>query len=54
MAHWLVEAPAFNAGGRAAYTGLFHGAAGIGLALLSAHADLTGRPRYDDLPDDPR
>ena len=54
MAHWLVDAPAFMGGGRAAYTGLFHGAAGIGLALLSAHADLTGRPRYDDLPDDPR
>jgi len=53
-AHWPVDAPAFMGGGRAAYTGLFHGAAGIGLALLSAHADLTGRPRYDDLPDDPR
>lgn len=54
MAHWPVDAPAFMGGGRAAYTGLFHGAAGIGLALLSAHADLTGKPRYDDLPDDPR
>jgi len=53
-AHWLVDVPAFMGGGRAAYTGLFHGAAGIGLALLSAHADLTGKPRYDDLPDDPR
>jgi hypothetical protein len=53
-AHWPVDAPAFMGGGRAAFTGVFHGAAGIGLALLSAHADLTGRPRYDDLPDDPR
>ena len=53
-AHWLVDAPAFMGGGRAAYTGLLHGAAGIGLALLSAHAELAGKPRYDDLPDDPR
>jgi lantibiotic modifying enzyme len=52
-AHWNVDAPAFMGGGRAAYTGLLHGAAGIGLALLHLHADLLGRPAYVSLPDDP-
>jgi lantibiotic modifying enzyme len=52
-AHWQVDAPAFMGGGRAAYTGLLHGAAGIGLAILRMHAGLTGHDRYDGLPDDP-
>ena len=52
-AHWEVDAPAFMGGGRAAYTGLLHGAAGIGLALLHLHADLLNRPAYVLLPDDP-
>ena len=52
-AHWQVDAPAFMGGERAAYTGMFHGAAGIGLALLSLHASLTGSPAYASLPDDP-
>jgi hypothetical protein len=52
-AYWDVDAPAFMGGGRAAYTGLLHGAAGIGLALLHLHADLLGRPAYVSLPDDP-
>jgi lantibiotic modifying enzyme len=52
-AHWQVDAPAFMGGGRAAYTGLFHGAAGIGLALLKAHASMVQKTPYADLPDDP-
>lgn len=51
--HWLVDVPAFMGGGRAAYTGVFHGAAGIGLALLSMHASLTGQPPYVDMADSP-
>ena len=53
MAHWEVDAPAFMGGGRAAYTGIFHGAAGIGLAVLRLHARLEGKQAYLDLPDDP-
>ena len=53
LAHWEVDAPAFMGGGRAAYTGLLHGSAGIGLALLRLHAALSGRPPYITLPDDP-
>jgi len=53
MAHWEVDAPAFMGGGRAAYTGIFHGAAGIGLAVLRLHARLEGKPAYLNLPDDP-
>ncbi len=52
-AHWQVDAPEFMGGGRAAYTGLFHGASGIGLALLQMHAGLVGHPPYSYLPDDP-
>jgi lantibiotic modifying enzyme len=52
-AHWEVDAPAFMGGGRAAYTGLLHGAAGIGLSLLHLHADLLDKPAYVSLPDDP-
>lgn len=52
--HWEVDAPAFMGGGRAAYTGLFHGAAGIGLAILRAHSSMTGSLPYLRLPDDPR
>lgn len=52
-AHWQVEAPAFMGGGQAAYTGLFHGAAGIGLALLHLHAGMRGVAPYVALPDDP-
>jgi lantibiotic modifying enzyme len=52
-AHWRVDAPAFMGGGRAAYTGLFHGAAGIGLALLNAHASMVQKAHYADLPDNP-
>jgi len=51
--HWEVDAPAFMGGGRAAYTGLFHGAAGIGLAVLQLHATMNERSSYIDLPDDP-
>jgi lantibiotic modifying enzyme len=51
--YWQVDAPAFMGGGRAAYTGLFHGAAGIGLALLSAHSAMSGNDPYVQLPDDP-
>jgi hypothetical protein len=51
--HWEVDAPAFMGGGRAAYTGLFHGAAGIGLAVLRSHARLVQRNAYVELPDDP-
>jgi lantibiotic modifying enzyme len=53
MAHWEVDAPAFMGGGRAAYTGVFHGAAGIGLAVLHLHARLEEKQAYLDLPDDP-
>jgi len=53
-AHWEVDAPEFMGGGRAAYTGLFHGAAGIGLAVLSTHFSMTGKEPYLQLPDDPR
>jgi len=53
MAHWEVDAPAFMGGGRAAYTGIFHGAAGIGLAVLRLHARLEGKQAYLRLPDDP-
>jgi hypothetical protein len=51
--HWEVDAPAFMGGGRAAYTGLFHGAAGIGLAVLKSHASLMQGGAYIKLPDDP-
>ena len=53
MAHWELDAPAFMGGGRAAYTGIFHGAAGIGLAVLRLHARLEGKQAYLRLPDDP-
>lgn len=53
MAHWEVDAPAFMGGGRAAYTGIFHGAAGIGLAVLRLHARLEGKKAYVNFPDDP-
>ena len=52
-AFWEVEAPAFMGGGKTRYTGLFHGAAGIGIALLQVHADLEGKPSYVNLPDNP-
>jgi len=52
-AYWEVDAPAFMGGGTAAYTGIFHGAAGIGIALLRMHAQLTGRQPYVELPDYP-
>jgi len=52
-AHWEVDAPEFLGGGRAAYTGLFHGAAGIGLAILGMHASMTASEPYTDLPDNP-
>lgn len=51
--HWQTDVPAFMGGGRAAYTGLFHGAAGIGLALLHMHASMVGEPHYASIPDDP-
>jgi lantibiotic modifying enzyme len=53
MAHWEVDAPEFMGGGRAAFTGVLHGTAGIGLALLRLHAALTGNPPYVSMPDDP-
>jgi len=53
MAHWEVDAPEFMGGGRAAYTGFFHGAAGIGMAVLRLHARLEEKPAYLKLPDDP-
>ena len=53
QAHWQVDAPAFMGGGRAAYTGVFHGAAGIGLALLRMHAAMTEQSPYVTTPDDP-
>lgn len=52
-AHWEVDAPEFMGGGRAAYTGLFHGAAGIGFSILRMHAHMTGQQPYVDLPDYP-
>ncbi len=52
-AHWVVDAPEFMGGGRAAYTGIFHGAAGIGLAVLRLHSSINGASPYDTLPDDP-
>jgi hypothetical protein len=52
-AHWEVDAPEFMGGGRAAYTGVFHGAAGIGLAILQTHARASGLRPYIDLPDRP-
>ena len=53
MAHWVVDAPEFMGGGSAAYTGIFHGAAGIGLAMLRLHSSLRGKRPYVVLPDDP-
>lgn len=53
MAYWEVDAPAFMGGGRAAFTGKFHGAAGIGLALLRLHAAMLEHPPYVLMPDDP-
>ena len=53
MAHWEVDAPEFMGGGRASFTGVFHGTAGIGLALLRLHAALTNHPPYITMPDDP-
>jgi hypothetical protein len=50
---WQVEAPDFVGGGTAAYTGHFHGAAGIGLAMLGMHAAITGRNAYIVMPDNP-
>ena len=53
QAHWQVDAPAFMGGGRAAFTGVFHGAAGLGLALLRMHATMTEQAPYVTMPDDP-
>ena len=53
LAHWGVDAPAFMGGGQAAFTGVLHSAAGIGLALLRLHASIEGRGPYVVLPDDP-
>jgi lantibiotic modifying enzyme len=53
MVHWEVDAPGFMGGGRAAFTGVFHGTAGIGLALLRLHAALKEQPPYVSMPDDP-
>lgn len=52
-AYWMVAVPAFMGGGTAAYTGYFHGASGIGLAMLKMHAAMTGKDPYVVLPDDP-
>lgn len=52
MAHWQVDAPEFMGGGRAAYTGIFHGASGIGLAVMRMHASMLGRRPYVGLPDE--
>ena len=52
-AYWLVDAPEFMGGGEAAFTGVLHGSAGIGLALLRLHASLVGARPYITLPDDP-
>jgi len=51
--HWETDAPDFMGGGRASFTGVLHGTAGIGLALLRLHAALANRPPYVALPDDP-
>jgi lantibiotic modifying enzyme len=53
LALWEVDAPEFMGGGRAAFTGIFHGTAGIGLALLRLHAALKEHPPYVTMPDDP-
>ena len=53
VAYWEVDAPEFMGGGRAAFTGILHGSAGIGLAILRLHAALLERPPYVSLPDDP-
>lgn len=53
IAYWEVEAPAFMGGGRQKYTGLLHGAAGIGLVLLRVRANLSGEAFSSGLPDDP-
>jgi hypothetical protein len=52
-AHWVVDVPEFMGGGTAAYTGIFHGAAGIGLAILRLHSSISGANPYVILPDDP-
>jgi hypothetical protein len=52
-AYWEIDAPEFLGGGRAAYTGVLHGTAGIGLAVLGMHARLSDRQPYVDLPDHP-
>ncbi len=52
-AYWQSEVPAFMGGGQAAYTGLFHGAAGIGLSLLALHSQLVDSEPYYELPDYP-
>jgi lantibiotic modifying enzyme len=51
--HWIVDVPEFMGGGKAAYTGIFHGAAGIGMAFLNMHSSQSGETRYMSLPDDP-
>ncbi len=53
-AYWPLEAPAFMGGGRQAQTGILHGAAGIGLALLEYHAAMSGSAPYFEMPDLPR
>ena len=40
-------------GGRAVYSGYFHGAAGIGIAILKLHAVISGCDPYVVMPDDP-
>ncbi|MDA0679269.1 MAG: hypothetical protein O3A13_03220 [Proteobacteria bacterium] len=52
-AHWEIDAPEFMGGERAAYTGIFHGAAGMGLAILRMHARISGVRPYVDMPDNP-
>ena len=52
-ARWEVGAPVIMGGGTAVCTGIFHGAAGIGIALLRMHAQLTGRQPCVELPDYP-
>ncbi|GLX79440.1 hypothetical protein tinsulaeT_27800 [Thalassotalea insulae] len=52
-AYWLVDAPAFMGGGKAKYTGLLHGAAGVGMTLLNMHAAMVNKASYVRLPDDP-
>ncbi len=52
-AYWEVDAPEFMGGGTAAYTGVFHGAAGIGLAILKMHAQMMGLRTYVEFPDYP-